>query len=147
MPIAIVVIIAIAAIGYYAFQSQKKGSAAVTPTPVAQQNMQTGATQAPAGVYKDGTYTATGNYVTPGGARAVDVTLTLKGGVITDSTFVGKATDPTTKRFQTEFGNNYKPMVVGKNIDEVSLTKVSGSSLTSKGFTDALDKIKAQAKG
>ena len=37
-------------------------------------------------------------------------------------------------------------MVVGKNIDEVAITKVAGSSLTPKGFTDALEKIKADAK-
>jgi hypothetical protein len=37
-------------------------------------------------------------------------------------------------------------MVVGKNISELQLTKVSGSSLTPQGFMDALEKIKAEAQ-
>jgi hypothetical protein len=43
-------------------------------------------------------------------------------------------------------GADYKQYVVGKKIDEVQLTKVSGSSLTPQGFNDALAKIKAEAK-
>lgn len=96
--------------------------------------------------YADGTYTVTGNYVSPGGPRDIGVTVVLANGVITDATFEGKATDATSKRFQGEFGSNFKPMVVGKNIDEVVLTKVSGSSLTPKGFNDALEKIRIEAK-
>ncbi len=37
-------------------------------------------------------------------------------------------------------------VVVGKKIDEVQLTKVAGSSLTPKGFMDALEKVKTEAK-
>lgn len=144
MPVAIVVIIAIAAIGYYAFQSQKKASTSATPTPMTNQ-VET--TQAPTSQYKDGTYQVVGNYVSPGGPREVDVTVTLAGDTITDATFVGKATDAPSKRFQGEFAEGFKPMVVGKNINEVNLTKVSGSSLTPKGFNDAIEKIKAEAQG
>lgn len=49
-------------------------------------------------------------------------------------------------RFQDLFAQNYKPLVIGKNIDEVQLGKVSGSSLTPMGFNDALAKIKTQAQ-
>jgi hypothetical protein len=38
-------------------------------------------------------------------------------------------------------------MVVGKNIDEVNLGKVSGSSLTPIGFNNAIEDIRSQAKG
>ena len=37
--------------------------------------------------------------------------------------------------------------VIGKDIDEVNLTKVSSSSLTPKGFMDALKQIEVEAKG
>lgn len=145
MPVAIVVIIAIAAIGYYAFQSQKKASTTET-APVVTQAQET-VVEESATQYKNGTYQVVGNYVSPGGPREIDVTVTLAGDTISDVVFVGKATDATSIRFQKEFGDNFKPMVVGKNINEVALTKVSGSSLTPKGFMDALEKIKAEAQG
>ena len=97
-------------------------------------------------VYKDGTYSATGNYVSPGGAESIGVTLTLKDDVIVDITTVSNAFRPETKIYQGKFISGYKTLVVGKKIDEVALTKVSGSSLTPKGFRDALAQIKVEAK-
>ena len=96
--------------------------------------------------YKDGVYSATGNYSTPSTKEEIDVTLTLKDGIITEAEVIAKATFPTSKKMQTDFVANYKEQVVGKNIDEVNLVKVSGSSLTPKGFNEALEEIKAQAK-
>ncbi|OGL78163.1 hypothetical protein A3J43_01775 [Candidatus Uhrbacteria bacterium RIFCSPHIGHO2_12_FULL_54_23] len=96
--------------------------------------------------YKDGAYAAMGNYVSPGGPEQVGVTLTLENDVIIDTQFEIKAERPTSVQKQTIFSENYKPFVVGKNIDEVHLTKVSSSSLTPKGFMDALEKIKKEAK-
>jgi len=50
-------------------------------------------------------------------------------------------------RFQKIFTDNYKPMVIGKSLDEVcTLGKVSGSSLTPMGFDAACVKIQAEAK-
>lgn len=97
-------------------------------------------------VYKDGTYTATGTYTSPGGEDKIDVTLTIKNDVIVAVSAVENTDHPTSKRFQGMFLSGYKQYVVGKNIATLSLTKVSGSSLTPKGFNDALLKIKAQAK-
>lgn len=97
-------------------------------------------------MYKDGTYEMVGNYVSPGGPETVGATVTLANDIITDTTIEVQATRPTSKEKQEDFAANYKPMVIGKNIDEVVLTKVSGSSLTPKGFNDALEKIKAEAK-
>jgi hypothetical protein len=37
-------------------------------------------------------------------------------------------------------------LVVGKSVDEVSLSRVAGSSLTSLGFNNALTQIKEDAK-
>lgn len=96
--------------------------------------------------YKDGTYTAVGNYTSPGGPEELGVTLTIANGVVTDSTVEVKATRPMSKTKQTDFAEHYKEQVVGKNIDEITLTKVSGSSLSPKGFNDAVEKIKTEAK-
>lgn len=95
--------------------------------------------------YKDGNYEAVGSYISPGGDEQIDVSLTLKDGVINDINVTPLATRPTSKEKQAEFVSGYKTMVVGKSIDDVSLTVVSGSSLTSTGFNDAISKIKAQA--
>ncbi|HLL60539.1 MAG TPA: hypothetical protein VK338_02385 [Candidatus Nitrosocosmicus sp.] len=96
--------------------------------------------------YKNGSFSAEGSYVSPAGPEQVDVSLTLTDGRITDVNFEGKAVNPNSKRFQGIFSENYKQFVVGKNIDEVKLDKVAGSSLAPKGFNDAIEKIKEQAK-
>jgi hypothetical protein len=97
------------------------------------------------GAYADGTYSADGNYVSPAGAEEVGVTVVLDDGVITDATVESKATHPTSKKLQGMFIEGFKDLVVGKSIDEVSLSVVNGSSLAPKGFMDALAKIKAEA--
>jgi uncharacterized protein with FMN-binding domain len=97
-------------------------------------------------VYKDGTYTATGNYVSPGGPEEIKVTITLKADVIVAAEVVPMATNPKSVFMQGQFVSGYKALVVGKKIDEVQLGVVSGSSLTPKGFMEALAEIKVQAK-
>lgn len=96
--------------------------------------------------YKDGAYDVTGSYRSPGGDESIEVKLTLKSNIITEVEVISNASNPRSQQFQERFMSGYKGMVIGKNINEVKLDKVSGSSLTSTGFNDALDKIKAQAK-
>ncbi len=86
-------------------------------------------------VYKDGTYTATGSYMSPGGPDKVGVMLTLKNDLITAITVTPEPGDNTSARYQNMFVAAYKQYVVGQNI-----------ALTSKGFNDALAQIKTQAK-
>jgi len=97
--------------------------------------------------YKDGTYSADGNYFSPGGSEQIALRLNIKDDIIADAvTEANSPSGPTAIRYQAIFVANFKQYVVGKKIDEVKLDKVSGSSLTPKGFNDALNKIKAQAK-
>ena len=96
-------------------------------------------------VYKDGSYSVTGNYISPGGPEEINVTVTLKNDVITDATVISQATRLNSVKFQGMFVSGFKTFVVGKKIDDVQLSKVSGSSLTPSGFNDALAKIKSQA--
>ena len=149
---SLIVVIAIAVIGaVYAFFSKKQapselqpssGAGALPPqnepapeaplpsTLAPTPDQSAPVTQAPAqDEYKDGTYTAVGNYVSPGGPEEVGVTLTLKDDTIVDTSFEIKATRPKSVDMQTAFAENYKQYVVGKNIDEVNLSKVSSSSL------------------
>lgn len=95
--------------------------------------------------YTDGTYTESGDYTSPNGAEKVDVTLTLESNTVTDVTVVGYGENPNSIQFQGEFIDGIADEVVGKNIDELSVDKVAGSSLTSGGFNKAVDAIKADA--
>lgn len=98
-----------------------------------------------AGSYTDGSYTASADYTSPGGTETVEVTVTLEGGVITAVEAVGDGDNPNSKRYQGEFADGIADVVVGKSIDEISVDKVAGSSLTSAGFNDAIEEIKADA--
>jgi uncharacterized protein with FMN-binding domain len=97
------------------------------------------------GTYTDGTYTESGSYNAPSGTETVEVTVTLEGNTITDVSVVGEASDPQAKRHQSEFSDGIAAAVVGKNIDEISVDKIGGSSLTSGGFNEAIDAIKSDA--
>lgn len=142
VPGAVIAIIAVAAIALYTTRNTASTPASDTSTSM----QQTGSpTETVAADFQDGMYQVEGMYISPGGPRTINVALQLENGVITSSEFEGLATDPTSQRFQKEFGDNYQPMVVGKKINEIQLTKVSGSSLTPKGFMDALEKVKSQA--
>jgi hypothetical protein len=162
VPVAIIGLIVIAAIGFFAFQGQS-GQQQETTGPAMEQVTQapTGAAQmddtsemtqeepsvASDAAYKNGTYTAVGNYTSPGGAERIGVTVTIEDGVIVDSEVSTEyAERPNTVRFQGIFQENFEPLVVGKNIDEVQLDKVAASSLAPKGFNDALEQIKQEAR-
>lgn len=96
--------------------------------------------------YKDGTYTATGSYLSPGGRESVELTVVIKDGVITETALKTQATDREAEDYQELFANHYKELVVGKKINGLSLSRVAGSSLTSNGFNDALQEIRDDAR-
>jgi uncharacterized protein with FMN-binding domain len=96
--------------------------------------------------YKDGDYDAEASYSNPAGQSKVKVALTLADNKITKITVTPEATNATSKQFQTKFASGISDAVVGKSIDELNVSKVSGSSLTSTGFNAAIDDIKADAK-
>lgn len=130
------------------------GCAPAAQTPAAQTPAAQGATPAPGGTsaaagnaaYKDGTYSADGNYVSPNGTETVGVKLTLAGGAVSDVTITPHPSNPNTKKFQGEFAGGIKSQIVGKKLDEIKVSKVAGSSLTSGGFNQAVAKIKSQAQ-
>jgi uncharacterized protein with FMN-binding domain len=142
-------------IGYFVFgkKAPETTDAPKTDTPVnPNENTNTpnttDATNTPAieASYKDGTYTARGAYASPAGPEEYPVSITLKDGIITAVKVTPSSTNEVSTNFQTQFSKNVQPIVIGKSINEVKLDKVSGSSLTPKGFNDAVEKIKAQAR-
>lgn len=104
-----------------------------------------GGSSASGGTYADGTYEAKGNYQSPNGTEEVDVSVTLKGDVITAVTVTHEATNPNSVSYQTKFADGIAAEVVGKKIDEINVSRVAGSSLTSGGFNAAIETIKSDA--
>ena len=154
-------IIVVFAVGFVALFSGKKSTdtpaqtspavsettqPAATTTAATTTTTTTTASTASASTYKDGTYSATGTYMSPGGQDQIAVTLTLANDVVTSVTATPEAGDHTSARYQAKFVSGYKQYVVGQKISDIHLTVVSGSSLTPQGFQDALTQIEAQAQ-
>jgi len=119
---------------------------ASTPSDTAPPTATTTPTPTATTTYKNGSYSATGNYNTPGGRESITVNLTVSNDVVTTVSVSLSGIDDTSREYQSAFANGYKQYVVGKKIDAISLSRVSGSSLTSGGFNAALATIKAQAR-
>jgi hypothetical protein len=98
-----------------------------------------------ASAYADGTYAADGAYVAPSGREMISVSLTIAADVVTDVTVTGDAVDHEAIEFQKRFARGIAAKVVGRDIADLSVTRVAGSSLTSKGFNTALDQIRSDA--
>ena len=97
--------------------------------------------------YTDGAYDESGSYVSPGGPETIEVRLTIAHDVVTAvSVTPGAANDPTATSYENMFAAGLNKVVVGKNIDSLSVGAVGGSSLTARGFNAALAKIKNDAK-
>lgn len=101
------------------------------------------------GAYTAGSYEAEGSYLNPrGGVEKVLVSLTLDdAGTISAVDVTSEAVTPDSKQYQGQFISGIADEVVGKSIDELSVDKVAGSSLTSGGFNAAVDDIRTQAAG
>ena len=95
--------------------------------------------------YADGTYEAMGTYTSPNGQEEIDVSITLASDVITAVTVTPQASNPNSVRYQNEFADGIAAVVVGQDIDDIQVSRVAGSSLTSGGFNEAVETIKAEA--
>lgn len=100
---------------------------------------------APASTYTDGTYTATGSYQTPESVEDLTVTVTLAADVVTAVEVTGNPTKAESERYQAEFIGGIAEVVVGQSIDELAVSRVAGSSLSSNGFNQAIEQIKSDA--
>ncbi len=90
------------------------------------------------------TVTESATYLTPARTEhKVTVVLTLEGDVVTDSNVLYNDAEVYSDPNQELFDNAYQPLVIGKTLDQISLSRVGGASLTTNAFNDALAKIKA----
>lgn len=133
-------------------RSGQKVAPITAPTPAASTRKTTAATSSPtpapavAQKFKDGQYQATGSYNSPGGVEKLGVTVTLLQDKVTKSNLDLLGGDGVSHTFQSAFASGYSSQILGKKIDTISLDAVSGSSLTSLGFNDALKQIQTKAR-
>ena len=108
----------------------------------------TGASESPetdASGYTDGTYTADGTYQTPETVESVSVTVTLEDDVVTAVEVTGDPQARESEQYQGQFIAGIADEVVGVALDDLSVDRVAGSSLTSGGFNQAIEQIKLDA--
>ena len=96
--------------------------------------------------YADGTYTKVGSYQSPGGNETVTVTVTVKDEMIQSVNVVKGTDNETSERFQELFIDGIGSAVVGKNLSDVKVGVVNGSSLTGDGFNKAIEEIRVSAQ-
>lgn len=97
------------------------------------------------GTYADGTYTAEGSYATPESVETITVTVTLEDDIVTDVEVTGDPQKRESQQYQGQFIGGIADVVVGEDIDDLQVSRVAGSSLTSGGFNKAIDAIKSEA--
>ncbi len=101
----------------------------------------------PTNQFKNGNYSAIGNYTSPAGEEEVEIKLTIDNDLVTEASSDVRSANDKSQYWQKQFSDNFSKEIVGKKIGEVKLDRVSGSSLTPKGFNEAIEKIKSQSKG
>jgi len=97
----------------------------------------------PVSQFRDGEYTARGWY---GGLPSHHVvTLTLDNGVVTDVEITTPAEDETSLGYQQRFATALPDAIIGRNVDDLAIDRLAGSSGCSEGFMSALAQIKQDA--
>ena len=95
------------------------------------------------GKYEDGEYTVEGRY--SGGSKSIIVKVELHDDKIRKVAVTPNTTIRMSLNLQKRFAEAVPEVVVGQPIDEVHLDKLAGSSKTTQGFNDALEKVKSEA--
>lgn len=121
-------------------QSSESAAASETPAAAAAEEPNAG------GTYSDGTYSAEGSYQTPESVETINVSVTVAGDAVTAVEVTGNPQARQSQDYQSQFIGGIAEQVVGVPLDEVQVSRVAGSSLTSSGFMSALDSIREQAQ-
>ncbi|GAA2529582.1 hypothetical protein GCM10009860_06600 [Microbacterium mitrae] len=128
--------------------TEPTSSAVAQPSssPTASESTSTTGEATATSTYADGTYTAEGSYSPQAGLiEAISVTITLQDDVITAVEVSGDPQERESVEYQSKFIGGIADEVVAKSIDKINVSRVAGSSLTSGGFNQAIETIKAEA--
>lgn len=102
-------------------------------------------TQEPSWAIDGNTYTTTVEYDVPEGAESNSFSLVIKDGIISSIEVGITTTNKASLKYQQDFAKNIASIVVGQKISELkSIDRVSGASVTTTAFNDALLKLQQQ---
>jgi type II secretory pathway pseudopilin PulG len=107
-----------------------------TPTP----------TPTPTYLYTDGTYSAKGTYVSPGGSETIRVTVSIANDIVQTVSVHGIHVDSTAQQYEAMFESGISAVAVGKDLATLNVGAVGGSSLTCVGFNAAIVTIRGEAQ-
>ncbi len=98
--------------------------------------------------YKDGTYTSSAvSYSVPrGGYNSLKATVVINSGKISSVTTSNEVADRESGMYVSNFEGNLSSDAVGQTIGDYSPSRISGASLTTSAFDEALTDIAAQAR-
>jgi hypothetical protein len=98
--------------------------------------------------YADGAYKTAIRYEVPYGyVESMDVSVTIKNGVVTETDVAFEIINPVSNDYIDLFERYYKEKVIGQPINDISLSRIGGASLTNAAFNAALQNIKNEAAG
>lgn len=96
---------------------------------------------------KDGQYSSTISYSVPeNGQNSISVKVTITSGKISDIEDSISYDSRESREYNDSFDSSIKGEVVGKKLDQISLSGVGGASLTTEAFMQALSEISTAAK-
>ena len=102
-------------------------------------------TQEPSWTVDGNTYTTTVEYDVPEGAESNSFSLVIKDGIISSIEVGITTTNKASLKYQQDFAKNIASIVVGQKISELkTIDRVSGASVTTTAFNDALLKLQQQ---
>jgi len=87
---------------------------------------------------------ATVDYFPEGRSESITVSLTLSNFIISGMAVNNSMNDGKSRQYQLAFESEIQPLVVGKDIKTLNLSRVAGASFTTDAFMQAIEKIKSQ---
>lgn len=84
------------------------------------------------------------NYNPEGRSESIAVSVELNGSVITQISSTHSMNDGKSRMYQRAFEAEIQPLVVGKDIKTLNLSRVAGASLTTDAFMQAVEGIKSK---
>lgn len=98
-------------------------------------------------VREDNVYSHTVTYESPGGVEENIFHITIDKGSIANVNVEVKTNIAASIEYQQDFAKEIGKKVVGKKLSEIAnIDTISGASLTTKAFNDALQKLKLEVK-
>lgn len=127
----------------------------IRPTPTATTGPNPTATPAPTSTpaptpvttaYMNGIYTVLQKYTVEGKQDSITVQLTIQNDYASNLVDTYTYSSTKSKKYQDSFESNIRSLVVGKAINNISLSRVGGASITTNAFNQAFSQIKNNAR-